>query len=192
LDARTTEPSNSNLTLAEKVAAAIAYEDPDPPTPSAWPLGSNEGRCGFLESYIWFGEVKLFEAVNHMWNSLREPKKLLSIHIGMYAGTGGSGKWALAKFLRRALRETLDYEGPAPWGQPYADIHEFHEAAMDYFAADRAHYERSIQKYADILNGEPGRHQPPSRPMVLVGPWIAPMGSTKSDLGANSNQGLPI
>jgi len=140
--------------------------EPGPPNPSEWPLGTNEGRCGFLESYIWFGEEKLFEAVNHIWNSMREPRKLLSIYIGMYAGTGGSGKWALAKFLRRALRETLDYEGPTPWERTYSTIDDFHCAAMDYFAADRAHYERSIQKYADILNGEPGRHAEHSAQVV--------------------------
>ena len=148
-----------------------AQEDPPMPRVSEWPLGSNEGRCGFLESYIWFGEAALFEAVNHMWNSLEEPRKLRCIYIGMYAGTGGSGKWALAKFLRRALREALDYDGTPPWGKQYADIHEFHQVAMDYFAADYAHYERTIQKYADILNGEPGRHEQHSARLIR-GPWL--------------------
>ena len=146
--------------------------EPGPPRPSEWPLGSNEGRCGFLESYIWFGEEALFEAMSHIWNSMRKPKNTLCVYIGMYAGTGGSGKWALAKFLRRALRESLDYDGQAPWGQQYPTVDRYHEAAMDYFAADMAHYYRTIQKYADILNGESGRHAQHSAE-VIKGPWRA-------------------
>ena len=67
-----------------------------------------------------------------------------------------NGRWPSSS--RRALRESRDYEAPKPWDQQHADIHAFHEAAMDYFAADFAHYEKAVQKYADLLVGEPGRH----------------------------------
>lgn len=147
----------------------VNYEPPVP-SPSEYHLGSNEGRCGFLSSYFWVGEDVLFEAVNHAWNSLSEPRKLKTIYIGMWAGTGGSGKWALAKMLRHALEEALSYDGEPPWEQPFDDIHVLHQAATDYFSADWAHYNRTIQKYADILNGEPGRHQVHNA-LVIPGPW---------------------
>jgi hypothetical protein len=163
------------IDLDEPVAAEGSTEHDDweenMPTPSQYPLHSNEGRCGFLESYIWFGEVALFEAVGHLWALMEEPKNLRCIGIGIHAGTGGSGKWALAKFLRRALRETLDFEAPKPWDEEHADIHAFHQASMDYFAADRAHYERTIQKYADLLVGQPGRHDTHSAE-IIPGPWV--------------------
>lgn len=148
------------------------FAEPDVPPPSAYHLGSNEGRCGFLEAYFWRGEEALFESVNHAWNSLAEPRKLKTIYIGMWAGTGGSGKWAIAKTLRQALSEYLDYDRRPPWGQDFPDIHELHAAAMDYFAGDFAHYQRTIQKYADILGGEPGRHAP-MQSHVIEGPWRA-------------------
>ena len=147
--------------------------EPEVATPSAWPLGSNEGRCGFVEAFCWFGEEVLFEAVNHAWNSLSEPRAMKCIYIGMYAGTGGSGKWALAQMLRQALREYLDYEGSPPWGQPDLDIHQFHAAAMEFWAVQRTYHQRVCQKYADILNGEPGRHQVQMDGEVIVGPWRA-------------------
>lgn len=148
-----------------------AQEDPPMPRPSEWPLGSNEGRCGFLESYIWFGEAALFEAVGHIWNSIEGPQKLRCAQIGMIAGTGGIGKAALANFLRRALREALDYEVTPPSWQEFPDIHQFHEATMQFFADSHAHYEKTVQKYADILNGEPGKHAPNAPGKLIVGPW---------------------
>lgn len=154
---------------AEEFAASLAEDDDDPPAPSAYPLHTNEGRCGFLEAYIWRGEVALFEAVSHIWSLLNEPKNLRCILIGYAARTGGSGKWALAMFLRRALRHSLDYEGEPPWGQ-YDDVDELHLAAKAYFAASYSHYELMIQKYADILGGEPGARRP-STSKILPGPW---------------------
>jgi hypothetical protein len=149
----------------------LNYE-PEVPGPSTYHLGSNEGRCAFFDSFIWYGEEKLFEAVNHAWNSLSEPRALKCIYIGMYAGTGGSGKWALAKMLKQALREWLDYDGTPPWLQPLEDIHQFHQAATDFWAAQEVYHQTVIQKYADILNGEPGRHGP-IRSTVIAGPWLA-------------------
>ena len=164
-------PKHPILSMTEEEFSAwLAEEEPDPPPPSAYPLNSNQGRCGFLEAYIWRGEVALFESVSHIWHSLNEPKNARCIGIGLAAGTGGSGKWALARFLRRALRESLDYDGTQPWSRDYSTLDEFHAASMDYFAADYAHYERAVQKYADILAGQPERHAP-HRFNVLIGPW---------------------
>ena len=146
--------------------------DPPVPSPSEYHLGSNEGRCAFLDSFIWYGEDKLFEAVNHAWNSLAHPRPVKCIYIGMWAGTGGSGKWALAKVLKQALREWLDYDVKMPLGERYSNIHDYHAAATDFWAAQAVYHQGVIQKYADILNGEPGRHAPmPST--VIQGPWPA-------------------
>ncbi len=147
-------------------------DDFDPPTPSKYPLHTNEGRCGFLESYIWFGEVALFEAVSHLWALMAEPKDLRCIGIGIYAGTGGSGKWALAKFLRRALRESLDYEAPKPWDQQHADIQRSTRPRWTISPQTSPTTKRAIQKYADLLVGEPGRHSIHSA-QVIPGPWVA-------------------
>lgn len=156
----------------EEYDAWLAEPVPDPPPPSAWPLHCNDGRVGFLESFMWRGEVALFESVSHIWALLNEPKNARCIGIGLAAGTGGSGKWALAKMLRKALRESLDSGITPPWGQKFGSIDLLHEAAMNYFNADYAHYEKTVQKYADILNGEPGRHVSPAG-TVIVGPWRA-------------------
>lgn len=168
--ARATEKSVTEMTK-EEFKAWLAEPDPEPAPPSAWPLTSNEGRCGFLEAYIWRGEEALFEAVSHIWKCLNHPKNERCIMIGALAGTGGSGKWALAKFLRRALRDALDDGLEAPWVRhSYPDLATLHQAAMGWFDASYAHYERAVQKYADILNGEPGRHAP-VRCKVIQGPW---------------------
>ena len=150
----------------------LNYEPPPVPFPSEYHLGTNEGRCGFVAAYFWRGEEVLFEAVNHAWNSLSEPRAMKCIYIGMFAGTGGSGKWALAKMLRHGLKEALSYDGRPPWGKPITDVHEFHAAATDYLTAYWGQYDATIQVYADILNGEPGRHAP-TRSQVIQVPWPA-------------------
>lgn len=153
----------------EEFAAWLAWEPERPPI-SSFALHTNEGRVGFLEEYIWRGDEALFEAVNVLWDQLCDPKPERCFGIGLAAGTGGTGKWALAKFLKRALRESLDYDCPQPCGKDYPSIHEFHQASMEYFAADRAHYERTVQKYADLLVADPfGAHVPKCK--ILPGPW---------------------
>jgi hypothetical protein len=156
----------------EEFEAWLAIEDPDPPPPSEWPLDTYEGRYGFLESYMWRGEIALFESVTHIWNLLNEPKDARCIGIGLAAGTGGTGKWALAKFLRHALHDALHNDIRPPWGQKFGSLDETHNAAMSYFEADYAHYERAVQKYADILGGESGRHAS-LESQLIQGPWRA-------------------
>jgi len=181
MDFTWTQPAKSVVEMTpEEFDAWLAEPDREPPPPSAWPLHCNEGRRGFLESFMWRGEAALFESVNHAWNSLGEPRGPKCIYIGMWAGTGGSGKWAIAKMLRRALREALDYEGVQPDWEPGQTLEEFHQASMSYFEADHLHYERAIQKYADILNGEPGRHSL-AKAKLLFGPWgLNETGETRS------------
>jgi len=147
------------------------FEDYEPPAPSAYHLGNNESRCGFLEAYIWRGEDALWESVNHIWNQMLPPKAERCTAIGLAAGTGGTGRKALIPFLRRALRESLDHDIPKPWGLKYPDLETFHETAMAYFAASHNHYEKTIQKYANLMNcGEP----PQQTAQILQGPWIGP------------------
>ncbi len=145
--------------------------DEDPPPPSAYPLCTDEGRRGFLEAYIWRGEAALFESVMHIWNSLNPPKAYRCLLVGAAAGTGGSGKDALVPFLRKALREALDDGLIQPTGEGCADIHEYHKVSMDFFAASYNHYEKTIQKYADLLNG--GAPDVSPEATVIEGPWIS-------------------
>lgn len=140
----------------------------EPPMPSAYALCTNEGRCGFLEAYIWRGEDVIWEAVNHIWNSLNPPKALRCTLIGAAAESGGAGKAALINFLRKALREALD-DGLIQPTSGYPDIGAFHAASMDYFAASYAHYEKTIVKYASMMNGDAEAHAPAGS--VIVGPW---------------------
>ena len=148
---------------------ALNALDEDPPPPSAYPLTTDEGRRGFLEAYIWRGEAALFESVMHIWNSLSPPKAYRCLLVGAAAGTGGSGKDALVPFLRKALREALDDGLIQPTGEGCADIHEYHKVSMDFFAASYNHYEKTIQKYADLLNGGPPDVSP--KATVIEGPW---------------------
>lgn len=145
-----------------------AQEDPDPPPPSAYSLSCDGGRQGFLEAYIWRGEAALFEAVNHMWTSLNEPKAVHCTLIGYLAGTGGTGKCALIRFLRKALREALD-DGLVQPTSGYENMDAFHVASMDYFSASYAHYEKTVAIYANIMNGDPP--EPTQMAEVVEGPW---------------------
>ena len=62
------DPSDTALEPANDLQADMGnpdgevFEDYEPPAPSAYHLGSNEGRCGFLEAYIWRGEEELRRA----------------------------------------------------------------------------------------------------------------------------------
>jgi hypothetical protein len=142
----------------------------DPPPPSAYLLCTNEGRCGFLEAYIWRGEAALWESVNHIWSQLRPPKDVRCTNMAIAAGTGGIGKKALVPLLRRALREALDNDLVQPHIKDYPDIDAFHQASMAYFADDYGLYEKAVQKYADIINGGP--EQPAPEGVVIEGPWV--------------------
>ena len=153
----------------EDCRAWLDWEPEHPPLRS-YALCTNEGRVGLLEEYIWRGDEALFEAVTVMWDQLCEPRAERCMGIGLAGGSGGTGKWALAKFLKRALREALDYDCPQPCWEPHQSIHEFHEATMAFFAADYAHYERTVQKYANLLVADPfGR--PSATCKLIQGPW---------------------
>ena len=54
-----TTPANDPLANMGNMDGDIFDDDFEPPAPSAYPLGSNAGRCGFLEAYIWRGEDAL-------------------------------------------------------------------------------------------------------------------------------------
>ena len=144
--------------------------EPERPPISSFALCTNEGRVGFLEEYIWRGEEALFEAVTILWDQLCEPKANRCFGIGLAAGSGGTGKWALAKFLRKALREALDHDYVQPCGYDYPDIHTFHTASMEFFAASYDHYERAVQKYADLLVTHPFGNAPRACKLIK-GPW---------------------
>lgn len=150
------------------VTAPEDDEDFDPPPPSAYPLCTNKGRCGFLEAYIWRGEEAMFEAVNHIWNQLLPPKAARCTLIAHAAGTGGTGKKALINFLRKALRESLD-DGLVQPSSGYDSIDTFHAASMDYFANSYAHYEQTIAKYANLMNGDAPDVTDDAE--VIQGPW---------------------
>ena len=85
-----TTPANDPLANMGNMEGDIFDDDFEPPAPSAYPLGTNDGRCGFLEAYIWRGEDALWESVNHIWHQLAEPKALRCTMIGLAAGKGGS------------------------------------------------------------------------------------------------------
>lgn len=161
--------NDGSAPLGNMEGNSLDDDDVEPPMPSAYPLCTNEGRCGFLEAYIWRGEEVLWEAVNHVWNQLLEPKAQRCTMMGFAAGTGGAGKKALVPLLRRALREALDHELVQPDLKDYPDIDAFHQASMAFFAADYALYEKAIQKYADILNG--GAEGAPHTCRIIAGPW---------------------
>jgi hypothetical protein len=162
------------LAMSPEELQAWASEEPQPIPFKTFPLCTDEGRKAFLEEYVFWGNDRIFEAVSHIWDSLVEPKTLRCIGIGLVAGTGGTGKAALAKFLKKALRAALANPEPMPWGPDYPSLDEYHEAAMRYFASDRDYYERAIQHYADLLVAKAGQPKlpPPRLGKVLVGPWL--------------------
>ena len=159
--------------LSMSIEELQAWASDERPIPfKLFPLHTNEGRYAFLEEYIYWGNERLFEAVSHIWGLLNDPREARCSAIGLAAGTGGTGKWALAKFLKKALRSALESPTrmPSPEGK---DLYSYHSAAMAFFEADRRHYQKAVQYFADILGGQDNSRTSPPDAKLLFGPWIS-------------------
>src|SRR5918998_2727232 len=91
----------------EEMAAWVEWE-PEPVPLTSFPLGSEDGRKAFLREFYGVGWDWLFQAVNHVWNSLAEPRSARCTAMGIAAGAGGTGKGALVKVMSTFLRDALD------------------------------------------------------------------------------------
>ena len=111
-------------------------------------------REAFLCEFCKAGEPALFEAVNHIWSSLEEPREARCIAMGMAAGTGGKGKLALVHVLRACLKEVVTWGATPPDAEDYASLGEWHEATMNSFDDEWTRENEVYKRYAAILGGE--------------------------------------
>src|SRR5687768_16806251 len=81
--------------LREDLADDLDYDVQDGPPLASYPLHLAEGREGFLERLVDFGEPGVFAAVSHVWSSLAPPAAARCTQMGLHAGVGGKGKQAL-------------------------------------------------------------------------------------------------
>ena len=154
----------------EEVAAWFAWE-PEPIPLTSFPLSSEEGRKGFLREFYGVGWDWLFQAVNHVWNSLAEPRSARCTAMGIAAKTGGTAKVALVKVLARFLEEALDSITPIPPRAEYKQLAAWHEASMLTWDADEARLQTLLQTYANVLNGSPLVRVSPPSGQLIPGPW---------------------
>ena len=113
-------------------------------------------REAFLCEFCKAGEPALFEAVNHIWSSLEEPREARCIGMGMAAGTGGKGKLALIHLLRACLKEVITWDVAMPRPEDQSTLCQWHQATMDAFEAEAAREDQVYKHYAAILNGLAG------------------------------------
>ena len=121
---------------------------------TSFALRDDEQRAAFLCEFCKAGEPALFEAVNHIWSSLEEPRDARCIAIGMKAGTGGRGKLALVHVLRGCLKEVIGWGEQLPRSSDYSTLDDWHRATMTAFEAEWARECEVYKRYASILNGE--------------------------------------
>ena len=160
------------MSLAE--LAAWAMEDPPAIPLHHFPLHSDAGRQGFLREFYNVGAGALFAAFSHVWASLADPAAARCTAMGLAAGTGGTGKAALVAVLTRFLNAALAGITPIPAGEGFANLDEWHRAAMQTFDADERHLRELLKTYSAILNGDPAPKtaaNPTSQ--LLAGPWPA-------------------
>jgi len=117
-------------------------------------LNDQNHREAFLCEFCKAGEPVLFEAVNHIWSSLEEPREARCIAIGMAAGTGGKGKLALVHLLRACLKEVVTWGVPMPRPEDSSTLGQWHQATMDAFEAEADREDQVYKRYAAILGGE--------------------------------------
>jgi len=122
---------------------------------NSFALCRSDHRAAFLYEFCKVGEPALFEAVNHIWASLEEPREARCIAIGLAAKTGGKGKLALIHVLRACLKEVVTWGGSMPRPEEHASLGDWHRATMAAFAAEREREDGVYNCFAAILGGEP-------------------------------------
>lgn len=125
----------------------------------AYPLHDFTYRREFLSQVYWRGEDCLFEAVSHLWNSLKPPKDYRSALILHTVGLSGSGKAAVLAMLKMFIGEGLDTISPIPPPADFADLPQWNAAICETTRRDEAALEEVFQKWTYLLNAE----QPPDR-----------------------------
>ncbi|MGZ2411014.1 hypothetical protein ACUXST_000411 [Sphingomonas sp. F9_3S_D5_B_2] len=145
-----------------------------PKTPlTCFPLHIPDGRKQFLAEFTRWGEPALFEAVGHLWNSLKPPKAFHAAAIAQAAGISGSGKSVLSKFLMTMLVEALSLSLPVPQPEAFESMEEWNVATIQTFAAEHAHHDDVIERYAAHME-LPNEAAIADSGLVIVGPWSSP------------------
>jgi hypothetical protein len=154
----------------EELAVWFEWE-PEPIPLTSFPLGSEEGRRAFLREFYGVGWDWLFQAVNHVWISLAEPRSARCTAMGIAAGTRGTGRRALVKVLSKFLEDALNVNTPLPARCDYDSLAAWHEASMATWQRDEAEIQVLACKYAGLLNGGLLAVAAPPLGQLILGPW---------------------
>lgn len=139
----------------------------------SFPLDSHEGRLGFLRELFNRGFPALFEGVAHVWKLLEEPKGRRCFGIGLAAGTGGKGKFALLKFLSAMIEDSLATISSVPSPDGFASLDEWNDCVASSWQTDEARLCVVLEKYARLLVAHPFGTPTVEKGKLVVGPWPA-------------------
>lgn len=163
------EPDDADMTVEE----IEAWIEANSPPLTAFSLDNHEGRLGFLRELFMRGYPALFEGVSHLWKYLEEPKAQRCFGIGLAAGTGGTGKAALVKFLAKMIDEGLKTFSSIPPIDRYPSLDAWNEAVKQGYRDDEAKLSVLLNKYAQLLVANPFDSAATIRfGHVIQGPWI--------------------
>jgi hypothetical protein len=124
----------------------------------AYPLHDFTYRREFLSQVYWRGEDCLFEAVAHLWNSLKAPKDYRSAFILHKAGFSGSGKAALMAMLKAFVLEGVGSISPIPPPADFEGLEQWNEAINETTKRDEAVLDEILERWTYLINGQ----QPPA------------------------------
>lgn len=142
------------------------------PALNSFPLHTDEGRRGFLHELCMRGYSALFEGVAHVWALMESPKADRCFGLGLAAGTGGTSKIAVLKFLTKMIDDGLATFRRIPSIHDFDTIHEWNDAVNGYAREDAASLAAVIEYYADLMVAHPFAPKPSLRfGKVIQGPW---------------------
>jgi hypothetical protein len=125
----------------------------------AYPLHDFNYRRAFLSQVYWRGEDCLFEAVSHLWNSLKPPKDYRNALILHMSGFSGSGKAQLMAMLKSFVMEGVATISPIPPPAEFADLEQWNAAISETTKQDEKALGELVERWTYLLNAE----QPPNR-----------------------------
>jgi hypothetical protein len=142
--AASTEPANSN--------------EWDEVPLKAYPLYDFASRRAFLSQVYWRGEDCLFEAVSHMWNSLKPSRDYRSAVILNAAGLTGSGKAAIMGMLKIFIAEGVATISPIPPPAHFDHLEQWNDAIKETTRLDEKALDEVLERWTYLINAQ----QPPS------------------------------
>jgi hypothetical protein len=120
----------------------------------AFPLHDFNYRRAFLFQVYWRGEDCLFEAVSHVWNSLKPPKNYSAACITNAAGFSGATKAALMQMLKAFIQDGVATIRLIPSPDDFTSLEEWNESIKQDSAREQADLDRILDQWTCLLNAQ--------------------------------------